>query len=130
MRYPCPCCYIGPDNGKNAPNLKCRILVEGANGPTEPSADDILFDRGIFVVPDILDNAGGVTVSCFEWVQNVQELLWTEDQVAARLEEIIKKAFKEVVEIAETKKVHMRIAAYVLGMERVAKAMNLRGVYP
>ncbi|MFC1495468.1 Glu/Leu/Phe/Val dehydrogenase [Thermodesulfobacteriota bacterium] len=125
-----PAATSGQITEKNAPNLKCKILVEGANGPTEPSADDILFDRGVFVVPDILANAGGLTVSYFEWVQNVQELLWTEDQVAMRLEEIIKKAFREVVEIAETKKVHMRTAAYVLGMERVAKAMNLRGVYP
>jgi len=125
-----PAATSGQITEKNAPNLKCKILVEGANGPTEPEADDILFERGIFVVPDILANAGGLTVSYFEWVQNVQELLWSEDQVAARLEEIIKKAFKEVLEIAEEKKVHMRTAAYVLGMGRVAKAMNLRGVYP
>lgn len=125
-----PAATSGQITGKNAPNLKCKILVEGANGPTEPEADKILFDRGIFVVPDILANVGGLTVSYFEWVQNVQELLWTEEQVAKRLDEIIKKAFKEVVEIAEAKKVHMRTAAYVLGMERVAKAMNLRGVYP
>ena len=125
-----PAATSGQITGKNAPKLRCKILVEGANGPTEPEADDILFDRGIFVVPDILANVGGLTVSYFEWVQNVQELLWTEDQVSKRLEEIIKKAFKEVVEIAEAKKVHMRTAAYVLAMERVAKAMNLRGVYP
>ena len=125
-----PAATSGQITGTNAPKLKCKILVEGANGPTEPEADDILFDRGIFVVPDILANVGGLTVSYFEWVQNVQELLWTEDQVSKRLEGIIKKAFKEVVEIAESKKVHMRIAAYLLGMERVAKAMNLRGVYP
>ena len=125
-----PAATSGQVTGKNAPRLKCKIMVEGANGPTEPDADDILFDRGIFVVPDILANVGGLTVSYFEWVQNVQELLWTEDQVAKRLEEIIKKAFMEVVEIAETKKVHMRTAAYLLGMERVARAMKLRGVYP
>jgi glutamate dehydrogenase (NAD(P)+) len=125
-----PAATSGQITKMNAPNLKCKILVEGANGPTEPEADDILFDKGIFVVPDILANAGGLTVSYFEWVQNVQELLWTEEQVAERLEAIIKKAFKEVAEIAETKKVHMRTAAYLLGMERVAKAMNLRGVYP
>ncbi len=125
-----PAATAGQITGENASKLNCKILVEGANGPTEPEADDILFDRGIFVVPDILANAGGLTVSYFEWVQNVQELLWTEDMVSKRLEEIIKKAFKEVAEIAESKKVHMRIAAYLLGMERVAKAMALRGVYP
>lgn len=125
-----PAATSGQITGENASKLKCKILVEGANGPTEPEADDILYDRGIFVVPDILANAGGLTVSYFEWVQNVQELLWSEDQVEKRLEEIIKKAFKEVVEIAEDRKVHMRTAAYLLGMERVARAMNLRGVYP
>jgi len=125
-----PAATSGQITEKIAPNLKCKILVEGANGPTEPGADDILFDRGIFIVPDILANVGGLTVSYFEWVQNVQELLWSMDQVAKRLEEIIQKAFMEVVEIAESKKVHMRTAAYALGMERVAKAMLLRGVYP
>ena len=125
-----PAATSGQITAENAPNLKCKILAEGANGPTEPGADDILFDRGIFVIPDILANVGGLTVSYFEWVQNVQELLWTEDQVSKRLEEIIKKAFVEVVEIAEFRKVHMRTAAYLLAMERVAKAMNLRGVYP
>ena len=125
-----PAATSGQITEKTAPNLKCKILVEGANGPTEPEADDILFERGIFVVPDILANVGGLTVSYFEWVQNVQELLWSEDQVAKRLEEIIKKAFHEVVEIAEKNNVHMRTAAYALGMKRVAKAMELRGVYP
>jgi glutamate dehydrogenase (NAD(P)+) len=114
----------------NAPRLRCRILVEGANGPTTPEADDILFDRGVFTVPDILANAGGLTVSYFEWVQNVQELLWSEETVSQRLQQIILKAFHEVVEIAEAKKVHMRTAAYILGVERVAKAMALRGIYP
>ena len=125
-----PAATEGQITGENAKNLKCKILAEGANGPTEPEADDILFERGIFVVPDILANSGGLTVSYFEWVQNVQELLWAEDQVTERLEEIIKKAFMEVVEIAENKKVNMRTAAYLLGMDRVAKAMKLRGVYP
>ncbi len=125
-----PAATAGQITEQNAPNLKCKIVAEGANGPTEPGADDILFDKGVFVVPDILANVGGLTVSYFEWVQNVQELLWTEEQVSQRLEEIIKKAFMEVVEIAEARKVHMRTAAYILSMERVAKAMNLRGVYP
>jgi glutamate dehydrogenase (NAD(P)+) len=114
----------------NARNLKCRILVEGANGPTTPEADSILSDRGIFIVPDILANAGGVTVSYFEWVQNLQELLWSEEEVTGRLERIIKRAFGEVHQIAQDKKVHMRTAAYILGVGRVAKAMTLRGIYP
>jgi glutamate dehydrogenase (NAD(P)+) len=105
-------------------------LVEGANAPTTPKADDILYDRSIFVVPDILANAGGLTVSYFEWVQNVQELLWSEKEVSDRLEQIIKKAFYEVVKISTAKKVHMRTAAYILGVGRVAKAMELRGIYP
>lgn len=125
-----PAATSGQITKKNADRLKCRILVEGANGPTEPKADDILYDKGVFTVPDILANVGGLTVSYFEWVQNVQELLWSEDQVSRRLEEIIKKAFHEVSDIADEKKVHMRTAAYVLGMKRVAKAMKLRGVYP
>jgi len=115
---------------QNASKLKCRILVEGANAPTTPKADDILYDRGIFVVPDILANAGGLTVSYFEWVQNVQELLWSEKEVSERLEQIIKKAFFEVLKISIEKKIHMRTAAYILGVGRVAKAMELRGIYP
>ena len=114
----------------NASKLRCRVIVEGANSPTTSEADDILFDRGILVVPDILANVGGLTVSYFEWVQNVQELLWSEAKVAARLEQIIKKAFSEVMSIAEEKKVKMRTAAYILGVERVANAMALRGIYP
>jgi glutamate dehydrogenase (NAD(P)+) len=116
--------------GRNASKLRCRVLVEGANGPTTPEADEILFERGIFVVPDILANAGGVTVSYFEWVQNLQELLWSEEEVSRRLEEIMTRAFREVVEIARSKRVHMRTAAYILGVGRVVQATKLRGIYP
>jgi glutamate dehydrogenase (NAD(P)+) len=115
---------------ENAPRLKCRMVVEGANGPTTPEADDILFERGIFVVPDILANAGGVTVSYFEWVQNLQELLWSEEEVSERLHKIMTQAFDEVLRISREKKVHMRTAAYILGVGRVAKATELRGIYP
>jgi glutamate dehydrogenase (NAD(P)+) len=114
----------------NAAKLKCRVVVEGANGPTTPEADEVLFERGIFVVPDILANAGGVTASYFEWVQNMQELIWSEEQVYGRLEHIMKKAFKETLSIAEKKGVHMRTAAYILGVRRVARAIQLRGIYP
>jgi glutamate dehydrogenase (NAD(P)+) len=116
--------------GENASRLSCRVIVEGANGPTTPEADEILFDRGIFVVPDILANAGGVTVSYFEWVQNLQELLWSEEEVTERLQRIMTRAFAETLAIAREKKVHLRTAAYVLGVGRVAKATELRGIYP
>ena len=116
--------------GENAKKIQCRMLIEGANGPTTPEADEILFERGTFVIPDILANAGGVTVSYFEWVQNVQELMWTEKEVFVRLERILLRAFKDVHTIAQEKKVNMRTAAYILGVGRVAKAMSLRGIYP
>lgn len=115
---------------ENAPRLKCRMMVEGANGPTTPEADVILFDRGVFVMPDILANAGGVTVSYFEWVQNLQELLWTEEEVSERLHKIMTQAFAETLKISQEKKVHMRTAAYILGVGRVANATKLRGIYP
>jgi glutamate dehydrogenase (NAD(P)+) len=116
--------------GDNAPRLRCRMVVEGANGPTTPDADAVFFDRGIFVAPDILANAGGVTVSYFEWVQNLQNLLWDEEEISKRLERIMTQAFAETLKIAEEKKVHMRTAAYILGVGRVAKATELRGIYP
>ena len=125
-----PCALEGQITRQNAPGLKCRLLVEGANGPTTPEADDILYDRGIFVVPDILANAGGVTVSYFEWVQNLQELLWNEEEVSARLTGIMSRSFAEVRKISEEKKVHMRIAALILGIGRVAEASKLRGIFP
>ena len=115
---------------ENAPRLKCRIVAEGANGPTVPEADDIIIDRGIFLVPDILANAGGVTVSYFEWVQNLQELLWTEEEVSHRLHHIMTTAVSEVLNISRDRKVPIRTAAYILGVGRVAKATELRGVYP
>jgi glutamate dehydrogenase (NAD(P)+) len=115
---------------EKASRLKCRIVAEGANGPTTPEADAILFDRGIFVVPDILANAGGVTVSYFEWVQNLQNLLWSEEEISQRLEQIMGRAFAETLRIADEKKVNMRTAAYILGVGRVAKANELRGIYP
>jgi glutamate dehydrogenase (NAD(P)+) len=115
---------------ENAPRLKWKMVVEGANGPTTPEADDILFDKGIFLAPDILANAGGVTVSYFEWVQNLQELLWSEEEVSERLEKIMTRAFSETLKIAKEKKVNMRTAAYILGVGRVAKANELRGIYP
>jgi glutamate dehydrogenase (NAD(P)+) len=125
-----PCALESQITGENAAKIKCRLLVEGANGPTTPGADDILYDRGIFTVPDILANAGGVTVSYFEWVQNLQELLWNEEEVSVRLTGIMSRSFSEVLAISQKKKVNMRIAALVLGIGRVAEAVKLRGIFP
>jgi glutamate dehydrogenase (NAD(P)+) len=116
--------------GKNAPRIKAKIIAEGANGPTTPEADEILNDNGVFIVPDILANAGGVTVSYFEWVQNLQELIWSEEEVLDRLTRIMQKGFKEVLDISLSKKISMRAAALVLGIGRVAEATRLRGLYP
>ncbi len=116
--------------GANAPKLRCRMVVEGANGPTTPEADAILGGRGIWLVPDILANAGGVVVSYFEWVQNLQELFWTEDEVTDRLNKILSRAFQEVIAVAEREKVDLRTAALALGVGRVAEAVRLRGTFP
>jgi glutamate dehydrogenase (NAD(P)+) len=115
---------------KHASRIKAKVIVEGANGPTTPEADEILNDMGVFIVPDILANAGGVTVSYFEWVQNLQELIWSEEEVLDRLTRIMQKGFKEVLEISLSKKIPMRTAALVLGIGRVAEASRLRGIYP
>src|SRR6185295_13542873 len=94
-----PCALEGVITKENAPRLQCRILAEGANGPTTPQADDILLEKGIFVIPDVLCNAGGVTASYFEWVQGLQSFFWTEDEVNERLDQIMTKAFHEVYTI-------------------------------
>jgi glutamate dehydrogenase (NAD(P)+) len=125
-----PAALEGQITEKNAEKVSARIIVEGANGPTTPFADDILDEKGVFVVPDILANAGGVTVSYFEWVQNVQKLFWTEDDVNQRLHRIMKRAFHEVYEIAKKERVNMRTAAYMLAVTRVAAAKRIRGIFP
>jgi glutamate dehydrogenase (NAD(P)+) len=113
----------------NADRLRCKILCEGANGPTTPLADEILADKRIFVIPDILANAGGVTVSYFEWVQDRQGFFWNEQLVNKRLEEIMVESFDAVVQYAGTHAVNNRIAAYMLALDRVAFAIKLRGIY-
>jgi glutamate dehydrogenase (NAD(P)+) len=114
----------------NAGKLQCRILAEGANGPTTPEADVILRERGIFVIPDILCNAGGVTVSYFEWVQDLQNYFWTETQINRRLKQVLIKAFREVSAEADRAQVDMRTAALMLGVGRVASGERVRGLFP
>ncbi|MBX5484259.1 MAG: glutamate dehydrogenase [Myxococcaceae bacterium] len=111
-----------------APAVRARIIVEGANAPTTPEADEIFEKRGIVVVPDILANAGGVTVSYFEWVQNLQHVAWDEDRVNVELEKIIKEAYERVAHISRTRKLPLRTAAFVLAIGRVGKATVLRGI--
>jgi glutamate dehydrogenase (NAD(P)+) len=114
---------------ENAHRVQARILCEGANGPTTALADEILQKKGVFVIPDILANAGGVTVSYFEWVQDRQGLFWREDEVNLRLQDVMEHSFDEVVRYADTHDVDNRIAAYMLAIDRVAFALKLRGIY-
>jgi glutamate dehydrogenase (NAD(P)+) len=114
---------------KNAGRIKCKVLAEGANGPTTANADKILMNNGVFVIPDILANAGGVTVSYFEWVQNRMGYYWRESVVNERLEDIMVASFNDVVRIAESHNVNPRIASYMLAIERVAYDTKMRGIY-
>ena len=114
----------------NAPTIGAKVVAEGANGPTTPEAHKHLHERGIFVIPDILANAGGVTVSYFEWVQGLQEFFWTEREVNAQLERIMAGAFQNVLREAHERRTDMRTAAYLLAVERVAASTRTRGIYP
>ena len=115
---------------RNAGNIKARMIAEAANGPTTPEAEDILWKNGKFMIPDILCNAGGVTVSYFEWVQDLNRDHWSESVVNAKLKEIMVKAFSETLAMARREQCYMRTAAYLLAVKRVADAMELRGLYP
>jgi glutamate dehydrogenase (NAD(P)+) len=114
---------------KNADRVDCKILCEGANGPTTSHADAIIEKKGIFVIPDILGNAGGVTVSYFEWVQDRQGFFWRENEVNERLQDVMDQSFDQVVRYAEMHGVNNRIAAYIMAIDRVARALKLRGFY-
>ena len=116
--------------GRNADNIKARLVAEAANGPTTPEADEILWKKGIFMIPDILCNAGGVTVSYFEWVQDLNRDHWSEQVVNEKLRAIMVKAFQETLAIARREQCYMRTAAYLLAVERVADATQMRGLYP
>ncbi|HEY8862184.1 MAG TPA: Glu/Leu/Phe/Val dehydrogenase [Candidatus Limnocylindria bacterium] len=114
----------------NAPRIKAKLVAEAANGPTSPEADRILYDKGVFMIPDILCNAGGVTVSYFEWVQDLQNLFWREATINARLKEVMVKSFNDVLQMSLKHRVHMRTAAYMVAVARVAEATLTRGIYP
>lgn len=124
-----PCALENAIRSDNVGNIKAKIIVEGANGPTTPEADKVLYDNGILVVPDILANAGGVTVSYFEWVQNLMNYYWSFNEVQDKQEKLMSNAFKEIYEIMDEKNVDMRTSAYMMSIKRIAQSMKLRGWY-
>jgi len=125
-----PAALEGQITAQNAPRIKARAVVEGANGPTTPEADAVLAGQGVLVVPDILANAGGVIVSYFEWVQDLQFFFWEEDEVNERLHRVITRAYRDVTSFAQEEKVSLREAAMLLAVRRVVEATKVRGIYP
>ncbi len=125
-----PCALENQITANNAGTIRARIVAEGANGPTTPEADTILHENGVLVLPDILTNAGGVTVSYFEWVQDLQSIFWDLESIDRELTRIMTRSFHEVMAIAEREQCDLRLAAYMLGVNRVADAVKLRGVFP
>jgi glutamate dehydrogenase (NAD(P)+) len=125
-----PAALEGQLTAENAGDVRARFVVEGANGPTTPEADTILGEKGVTVVPDILANAGGVIVSYFEWVQDLQFYFWEENEVNERLHRVITRAYREVTAAAEEQRITMRDAAMMLGVGRVVEATRTRGIYP
>jgi glutamate dehydrogenase (NAD(P)+) len=134
LELPCdiliPAAIEGQITSDNAARIRAGVVVEAANGPTTPDADEILAERGVLVVPDILANAGGVTVSYFEWVQDLQAYFWTEEEINAHLERIMISTFRRVAELADARRVTLRTAALVVAVQRVADALMTRGIYP
>ncbi|GBC91702.1 Glutamate dehydrogenase [bacterium HR15] len=134
LELPCdilvPAAVHGVITSENAHNVRAKVIVEAANGPLTPDADRILQDNGVLVVPDILANAGGVVVSYFEWVQDLQAFFWEEEEVNARLEKVMRRSFEHVRQVAEKNKVDLRMGAYIIGVQRVAEATTIRGIYP
>jgi glutamate dehydrogenase (NAD(P)+) len=134
VELPCdvlaPCALEQVVTERNADRVKARIICEGANGPVTPTADTILDERGVIVMPDVLANAGGVVVSYFEWVQGLQEYFWREDEVNAKLHDIVARAFEEAWHTHESRGVSLRMASYGIAVQRVAEATTTRGLYP
>jgi glutamate dehydrogenase (NAD(P)+) len=125
-----PCALENQITATNAPRVRAKIVAEGANGPLTPEADAILTDKGVFIIPDVLCNAGGVTVSYFEWVQDLQSFFWGEDEINERLRQIMVRSFNHVLRVSYEKKVDTRTAAQILAIQRVAEAVLIRGIYP
>lgn len=125
-----PAALEGQITAKNAPHIKTRMVIEGANGPTTPEADDILRERNILVAPDVIANAGGVTVSYFEWVQDFSSFFWTEDEINQRLVRIMQEAFRSIWQVAQDNKVTLRTAAFIVACTRILQAREMRGLYP
>jgi glutamate dehydrogenase (NAD(P)+) len=125
-----PAALEGQINETNAQKIKAKIVVEGANGPTTPEADDILRDKGTLVIPDVIANAGGVTVSYFEWVQDFSSFFWSEEEINARLDKIMREAFAVIWNVAEEHKITLRTAAFVVACTRILRAREVRGLYP
>ncbi len=125
-----PAALEGQITEKNAPRIRTKIVVEGANGPTTPAADDILNEHGILVIPDVIANAGGVTVSYFEWVQDFSSFFWSEDEINHRLERVMREAFASIWQVALEHKVSVRTAAYIVACTRILMAREMRGLYP
>jgi glutamate dehydrogenase (NAD(P)+) len=125
-----PCALENQITAANAARIRAKIIAEGANGPVTPEADEILTDKGVVIIPDILCNAGGVTVSYFEWVQDLQSFFWGEDEINERLRQIMVRSFNNVLRVAHEREVDARTAAQIFAIQRVAEAVLIRGIYP